>query len=78
MDYFLHLRTEATSQSFSIVFWLVLFYQRRLNDYYEKWITNYKDGRLLVIDVDQVNFAEDEEAQGEVINKVNAELYGLF
>ena len=44
----------------------------------KKWISGYKDGRLLVIDVDQVNFAEDEEAQGEVINKVNAELYGLF
>jgi deoxyadenosine/deoxycytidine kinase len=57
---------------------LRLDYLRRLNDYYEKWIANYKDGRLLVIDVDQVNFAEDEEAQGEVINKVNAELYGLF
>ena len=57
---------------------LRLDYLRRLNDYYEKWISNYKDGRLLVIDVDQVNFAEDEEAQGEVINKVNAELYGLF
>ena len=57
---------------------LRLDYLRRLNDYYEKWISNYKDGRLLVIDVDQVNFAEDEEAQGEVINKVNAELFGLF
>ncbi|HWB61970.1 MAG TPA: deoxynucleoside kinase, partial [Chitinophagales bacterium] len=57
---------------------LRLDYLRRLNEYYEKWITNYKDGRLLVIDVDQVNFAEDEEAQAEVINKVNAELYGLF
>lgn len=57
---------------------LRLDYIRRLNDYYEKWISNYKEGRLLIIDVDQVNFADDEEAQGEVINKVNAELFGLF
>jgi deoxyadenosine/deoxycytidine kinase len=57
---------------------LRLDYLRRLNEYYEKWIANYKDGRLLVIDVDQVNFAEEEEAQSQVINKVNAELYGLF
>ena len=57
---------------------LRLDYLRRLNEYYEKWITNYKDGRLLIIDIDQVNFAEDEEAQGEVINKVRAELFGLF
>lgn len=57
---------------------LRLDYIRRLNEYYDKWITTYKDGRLLIIDVDQVNFAEDEEAQHEVINKVRAELFGLF
>jgi len=57
---------------------LRLDYIRRLNEYYEKWISTYKDGRLLVIDVDQINFADDEEAQGEVINKVRAELFGLF
>lgn len=57
---------------------LRLDYIRRLNDYYEKWISTYKEGRLLIIDVDQVNFADDDEAQGEVINKVNAELFGLF
>ncbi len=57
---------------------LRLDYIRRLNEYYEKWISTYKEGRLLVIDVDQLNFADDEEAQGEVINKVRAELFGLF
>lgn len=57
---------------------LRLDYIRRLNEYYEKWISTYSEGRLLVIDVDQINFAEDEEAQGEVINKVRAELFGLF
>ena len=57
---------------------LRLDYIRRLNEYYEKWISTYKDGRLLVIDVDQINFADDEEAQHEVINKVRAELFGLF
>ena len=57
---------------------LRLDYIRRLNEYYEKWISTYKDGRLLVIDVDQINFADEEEAQGEVINKVRAELFGLF
>ena len=57
---------------------LRLDYLRRLNEYYEKWTTNYKEGRLLVVDVDQINFAEDEEAQSQVVNKVSAELYGLF
>lgn len=57
---------------------LRLDYLRRLNEYYEKWIGNYKEGRLLVIDIDQCNFAEEDEAKAEVINKVNAELFGLF
>lgn len=57
---------------------LRLDYLRRLNEYYEKWISGYKDGRLLIIDVDKCNFAESDEAKAEVINRVSAELYGLF
>jgi deoxyadenosine/deoxycytidine kinase len=57
---------------------LRLDYLRRLNEYYEKWIATYDEGRLLVIDVDQCNFVDEEEALGEVINKVSAELHGLF
>jgi deoxyadenosine/deoxycytidine kinase len=57
---------------------LRLDYLRRLNEYYEKWIGNYKEGRLLVIDVEKMNFAEEEQAKADVINKVNGELYGLF
>jgi deoxyadenosine/deoxycytidine kinase len=56
---------------------LRLDYLKRLNEFYEKWIASYT-GRLLIIDVDQCNFAEEEEALAEVINKVSGELYGLF
>jgi deoxyadenosine/deoxycytidine kinase len=56
---------------------LRLDYLKRLNEFYEKWIASYM-GRLLIIDVDQCNFAEEEEALSEVINKVSGELYGLF
>jgi deoxyadenosine/deoxycytidine kinase len=56
---------------------LRLDYLKRLNEFYEKWIATYQ-GRLLVIDVDQTNFAEEEEALAEVVNKVSGELYGLF
>ena len=56
---------------------LRLDYLKRLNEFYEKWIATYQ-GRLLVIDVDQCNFAENEEALAEVINKVSGELFGLF
>jgi len=57
---------------------LRLDYLRRLNDFYEKWIKSYKDGKLLIIDVDNINFADNPEDLGEVINKVTAELHGLF
>jgi hypothetical protein len=37
-----------------------------------------KEGALLVIDVDKNKFAEREEDFGEIIAKIDAELYGLF
>ncbi len=57
---------------------LRLDYLKRLNQYYENWIGEYKKGPLLVIDVDNINFAENPEDLGEVINRVSAELNGLF
>ncbi len=57
---------------------LRLDYLRRLNEYYENWAQNYREGKMLVIDVDRYNFAENAEDLGEVINKVRAELMGLF
>jgi hypothetical protein len=33
---------------------------------------------LLVIDVDKNKFAESEEHFGEIITKIDAQLYGLF
>ena len=55
-----------------------LDYLKRLNEYYNKWIDNYKEGQLLIIDVDKNKFAEKEEDLGEIIRKVDAQLYGLF
>jgi len=55
-----------------------LDYLKRLNDYYQKWIGDYKEGRLLIIDVDKLKFGEREEDFGEVIRRVDAELHGLF
>lgn len=57
---------------------LRLDYLRRLNEYYEAWISKYKHGKLLVIDIDQCNFAENQEDLGTVIQRVQTELYGLF
>lgn len=55
-----------------------LDYLKRLNEYYNKWIDTYKDGNLLIIDCDTNKFAENEEQFGEIIRKVDSQLYGLF
>lgn len=55
-----------------------LDYLKRLNDFYNKWTESYKEGALLIIDVDKNKFAEDEEHLGEIIRKVNSQLFGLF
>ncbi len=55
-----------------------LDYLKRLNENYNKWIADYHDGPLLVIDVDNCNFVEKEEDLASVISKVDAQLFGLF
>ncbi|MEY3577850.1 MAG: hypothetical protein RL394_1435 [Bacteroidota bacterium] len=55
-----------------------LDYLKRLNEYYNKWIDGYKEGPLLIINVDKTKFVENEEHLGEIIAKIDAELYGLF
>jgi deoxyadenosine/deoxycytidine kinase len=54
-----------------------LDYLKSLNDLYDKWIEDYK-GRLLIIDVDDLNFTGNPEDLGMIIEKVNADLHGLF
>ncbi len=53
-------------------------YLSRLNERYEAWIHDYSKGNLLIIDVDHINFVDNPEDLGEVINKIDAELHGLF
>ncbi len=55
-----------------------LDYLKRLNDLYNKWIEGYKEGSLLVIDVDKNKFPENDEHLGDIINRIDAQLYGLF
>ncbi|MDP2189089.1 MAG: deoxynucleoside kinase [Sphingobacteriaceae bacterium] len=55
-----------------------LDYLRRLNERYEAWIDTYTIGKLLIIDVDNLNFADKPEDLGSIINKIEAELNGLF
>ncbi len=55
-----------------------LDYLKQLNQYYNNWIENYREGPLLVIDVDNLNIVDKQEDLGSVISKIDAELFGLF
>lgn len=55
-----------------------LDYLKRLNERYEAWISTYEKGKLLIIDVDENNFSEKPEDLGLIINKIDAEINGLF
>jgi len=55
-----------------------LDYLKKLNGYYEKFVEEYKEGPILIIDCDKNKFAENEEHFGEVINKIDSQLFGLF
>ena len=53
-------------------------YLSRLNERYEAWIESYTSGKLLIIDVDNINFVDNPEDLGDIINRINAEINGLF
>ena len=53
-------------------------YLKRLNERYEQWINGYKEGNLLIIEVDDLDFVNNPEDLGIIINKVQRELHGLF
>ncbi len=55
-----------------------LDYLTRLNERYEAWITEYKLGKLMILDVDDTDFAKNPKDLSQVINKIDAELYGIF
>lgn len=55
-----------------------LDYLKRLNGFYNKWIDSYTDGPLLVIDVDNCNFADREDDLADVVRKIDAQMNGLF
>ncbi|MFO7617492.1 MAG: deoxynucleoside kinase [Bacteroidales bacterium] len=55
-----------------------LDYLKRLNERYESWVETYRDGKLLVVDADSMDFLGNPEDISTVIDKINAELHGLF
>lgn len=55
-----------------------LDYLSKLNDRYDHWTSNYNQGRIITINIDNVDFEGNPEHLGSIIDTVNAELNGLF
>ena len=55
-----------------------LDYLKMLNERYEQWIESYDIGKKLIINVYKMDFTDKPEDLGIVIDKINAELHGLF
>ncbi len=55
-----------------------LDYINRLNERYEAWIEGYNLGKILIVDVNNTDFFNRPEDLGDVINKVDAQIHGLF
>ncbi len=68
----IHSRGRAYEGSMS------LDYLKRLNKKYDDWIEGYKEGPLLVINVDDVDFEKNPEDLGMIIELVDSQINGLF
>ncbi len=55
-----------------------LDYLTRLNERYEAWIGGYDRGKLLIIDVNNTDFKNNKKDLSFVIDKVDAEIHGIF
>ncbi len=53
-------------------------YLSRLNERYEAWISTYTKGKLLIIDIDNLDIVEKPEDLGSVIDRIDAQIHGLF
>jgi deoxyadenosine/deoxycytidine kinase len=53
-------------------------YLKRLNERYEAWISTYDKGKVLIIDIDNNRFPDNQEDLGKIINSIDAEINGLF
>ncbi|MGY8945718.1 MAG: deoxynucleoside kinase [Flavobacteriales bacterium] len=52
-------------------------YLSRLNERYEAWTQTYKKGKILIIDVDNLDFVKNKEDLKLIIDKVDDSLKGL-
>ncbi|MDQ1770072.1 AAA family ATPase [Labilibaculum sp. A4] len=55
-----------------------LDYLKNLNARYETWIQNYNRGKLLIVDADNIDFLDNPEDLNNIMDKVEAQIHGLF
>jgi len=55
-----------------------LDYLKNLNEHYENWMASYKLGKVLVIDVNNLDFVERIEDFSFIVGKIDLELNSLF
>lgn len=53
-------------------------YLKNLNQHYEDWIAGYQEGKLLIIDVNDLDFVERSEDFSFIVEKIEREIFGLF
>ncbi|CAM1340197.1 deoxynucleoside kinase [Tenacibaculum amylolyticum] len=53
-------------------------YLSRLNERYEAWISKYNKGKLLIIEVDKLDFVDRPEDLGYIIDRIDSQINGLF
>ncbi len=55
-----------------------LDYLKNLNEHYERWISGYKLGKVLIIDVNHLDFVENIDDFSFIVNKIDLEINNLF
>ncbi len=53
-------------------------YLKNLNEHYNDWISEYDLGKLLVIDVNNMDFVQSQDDFASIVRKIDVELFGLF
>lgn len=55
-----------------------LDYLKSLNERYESWISSYNLSKILIVDVDENDFTNNPQDLSAIIDRIDAELHGLF
>ena len=53
-------------------------YLSKLNEKYDKWIAGYNLGKLLILDKDNLDFANNTEDMATIVQSIEREVNGLF